>query len=459
MQANGQNALLETVHELHERGILSRCILSIPDNVPANIVTTLNEEGFDVAISRHDQPQRRLAEVMEAYGSDSVLVLTPYSLLPEAEGVADALHLVTSGQADMAFADEVIPPKFFMVVNKKAVDVLVDKLDHPLPPFIFPAKLAEADSDARLSISPVVGLEGADERFLWELFFAGKPSALPQDVFERFIARTSLDLRFNKSAFQSFVLAEYGLDEMGGLADKLDNMREWERSIRLAMHINHVRYLAPYFPENRGAALEIGHGKTGITAQLVGLAFEQAWGVDLFKHSREGVEAAREFLTFLVGKGLLDASGAKGTVSTPNFFNCRLEEAGLESDSIDFCFSRMVLEHIDNMPVLARELGRIVQPGGVMIHDIGTQDHEDLSHIHFEFLRHSPEEWAVMDKGTNLLRPCDFISLFEEAGFDCEVLMREVRIVRPKELHPHWEGYADDDLYCPRVVIKSIRRG
>ena len=37
-------------------------------------------------------------------------------------------------------------------------------------------------------------------------------------------------------------------------------------------------------------ALEIGHGKTGTTAQLVGMAFEQTIGVDLLKHSQAEIE-------------------------------------------------------------------------------------------------------------------------------------------------------------------------
>lgn len=458
MRAEGGNALARTLSDLAEVGGVSRSVLSVSDVVPAGIRTELEEQGFDVVVSHHDQPQHRLLEVMDDLHADTVVVLTSYSLLPDAAALAEASRIVAAGGADMVFADEVIPPKFFMVINRQAATLLAETVERPVPPFVFPTKLGEANRDGRIVIQPLRGLEESGERFLWELFSAGKPNALPAPVFERFLAGCAPERRFDREAFRSFILGEYGLGDLTGLEAGLARMRRWDSSIRLAMHINYAGHLAPHFPETRGAALEIGYGKTGMTAQLVGLAFARTMGVDPFKHSIEGFQTTRAFLSDLSESGLLPVPVLGGETAPPHFINSRLEEAGLESGAIDFCFSRMVLEHIDNMSVLARELGRIMRPGGVMIHEIGTQDHEDLSHIHFEFLRHSPEEWAAMDKGTNLLRPCDFVALFEAEGFDCEILERDVRIVRPKRLHPHWEGYADEDLYCPRVVIKSVRR-
>ena len=89
----------------------------------------------------------------------------------------------------------------------------------------------------------------------------------------------------------------------------------------------------------------------------------------------------------------------------------------MESGSVDFCFSRMVMEHVDDVPALSVELSRVMGPGGVMVHEIGFQDHEDLSYIHFEFLKHSREEWAGMNKSTNLCgsmisSPCGKIWVF-----------------------------------------------
>lgn len=458
MQAGGGNALVRTLADLSEAGVVSRSVLSVPDVVPGGILAELGAQGFDVTVSGHDQPQRRLLEVMDALEVETAVVLTSYSLLPDAEALADACRTIAEGRADFVYADEVIPPKFFMAVTRQAVEKLADSVRRPVPPFVFPAKLAESGRDGSLAIQPLRGLEESGERFLWELLSAGKPNALPAPVFERFLAGCPPGKRFDRNAFRSFILGEYGLDNTAQLEAGLERMSRWEPSIRLAMHINYARSLAAYFPETRGAALEIGHGRTGMTAQLVGLAFAKTKGVDLFKHSVDGIEAARDFLAYLAESGLAPVPVFEGETAPPEFINSRLEEAGLESGAIDFCFSRMVLEHIDNMPILARELARIMRPGGVMMHEIGTQDHEDLSHIHFEFLRHSPEEWAAMNKGTNLLRPSDFVSLFDEAGFDCEIIERDVRIVRPKKLHACWEGYAEEDLYCPRVVIKSTRR-
>ncbi|MCG8552202.1 MAG: class I SAM-dependent methyltransferase [Desulfobacterales bacterium] len=458
IQAQGRNALVQTLDALSQIGVISQSILSIPNVVPSQIVSDLKSEGFNLCISKYDQPQHRLVELMDWMKVDTVVVLTAYSLLPEYRALKHAIRTVTEGHADLVFTQDVIPPKFFMVINRRVSQALVENMERPVPPFVFPAKLGEADHEGRFTLQPLTGLEESGERFLWELLFAGKPNAVPVNVFERFLAVCPPEHRFDRAAYRSFIQDEYTIEDMAPLETGLAMMSRWEPSIRLAMHINHARYLAPHFPDKKKTALEIGYGWTGITAQLVGLAFSQTRGVDLLKHSQEGVQTARDFLSMLAEIGLSPVPVFEGDAQPPQFFHCRLEEAKFESDSIDFCFSRMVLEHIDNMPVLARELGRIIRPGGVMVHEIGTQDHEDLSHIHFEFLRHSPQEWAALDKGTNLLRPCDFITFFEQVGFECLVLERDVRIVRPRRLHPYWEGYADEDLFCPRVVIKCVRR-
>jgi SAM-dependent methyltransferase len=443
---------------LLKHDLFSEVIFSVHKSIPMPLLKELKQQGFPVAVSTHDQPQHRLLECMENKNANVAAVLNAYSILMDYKALRNCLALVIENKADAVYAEDVIAPKFFMALNHKASKALANAIPRPIPPFVFAEKLNQIKTFGLRKPVPYSGIETPDERFLWELLFAGERCAIPKDFVERFISKTPTADRLSRHSFHKFITREYGLDDTSFLVEGLNKIAPWEPSLRIAMHINYAKELAAHFPKNTGTALEIGHGKTGMTAQLVGMAFNKTIGVDLMKHSDDGINAAKEFLSLLSEKAPAVLPRKNTINSAPQFLNCRLEEAELEPESVDFCFSRVVLEHIDNMPTLSRELGRIMRPGGVMIHEIGLQDHEDLSHIHFDFLRHSPEEWATMKKSTNLLRVNDFIKLGEESGFSCQVLKRDVRIVRPDSLHPCWDGYADEDLYCHRVVIKSTKK-
>ena len=60
----------------------------------------------------------------------------------------------------------------------------------------------------------------------------------------------------------------YGIRDISALNGLLERMAPIESSLRLAMHINYAKSLAAHFPENRGTALEIGHGKTASPRSL-----------------------------------------------------------------------------------------------------------------------------------------------------------------------------------------------
>ena len=57
------------------------------------------------------------------------------------------------------------------------------------------------------------------------------------------------------------------------------------------------------------------------------------------------------------------------------------------------------------------------------------------------------------------MRINDFVSLWEDLGFQVEVLSRAVRVVRPDRVHTCWMSYKDEDLYCYEAVIKAVKRG
>lgn len=471
-RVNNNYVLERTLMDIRRAGGLDAVALSISPSVPAEIRETLSSWDVDTLPSSHEQPQRRLLECMDRFGTEYSAVFTSYSVLMDVEALARAFDQVRGGRADAAFTHEVIAPKFFMVINKKAARFLAETYSQSLPPFVFPEKLRQNDA---LSIVPLEGLEPPRERFLWELLFAGERCAVPDHMLGLFLDAYPPRERYDRKAFDAFINEYYQLKEPDLLETAVKKMARHDSSLRLAKHVNYARRLCGHLPENRQMGLEIGFGKTPLTSLLMGLVFERMEGADVYKYSSEGVTDGIDFLSAMeqAGLNLLPREtvryDARSLSQRARFHHMPLQQVPLADNSVDFCFSKVVLEHVKDVPSLSEYLARTMRPGGVMLHEIGFQDHIDLSYTNFEFLRYSREEWADKceetnlwrnsDKGTNLWRVNDFIELWEGLGFEVEVLERNVRVVPPASLHPSWRGYGDDDLYCYRAILKTIKQG
>ena len=464
IRPDGLYVLEEILMSLREARIFDWVIISIPESVPHKIRNALASWRIELDVSPHEQPQLRLAQCMEKYGLEQTTVLTAYSVLMDAEYLDRARGIVRGNLADAVYPQSVIAPKYFIVLNSKAAKHLAESHANPLPPFVFSSKLNEVEN---IRLHSLTGLEDQWERFLWELLFAGERQAVPEDVLGRFMTQYVGEERFCRASFDAFIRGEYGLSDPRTLHEALESMQEYESSLRLAMHLNYARKLCDHLPEARNMALEIGHGATGLTSLALSLVFNRVLGADTYKYSSEGIQNATEFLETVHASGIevlfpeymVHDIGAM--YERTHFHHKEVHMLPLAPNSLDFCFSHMVFEHVADVPNTSRFLARVMKEGGVMIHEIGFQDHCDLSHIHFEFLRNSPEELAekdwrgVRDMGTNLWRINDFTSLWESLGFEVEILARDVRHVPPKRLHPYWTGYRDKDLYCYYALIKT----
>lgn len=104
------------------------------------------------------------------------------------------------------------------------------------------------------------------------------------------------------------------------------------------------------------------------------------------------------------------------------------------SDSVDFCFSNAVLEHIpkSDFALLASELLRVLKPGGVCVHRVDLKDHlgGGLNNLRFTEARWEGALFRNSGFYTNRIRFGEMVALFEAAGFEC----RLPRIVRWGEL-------------------------
>ena len=452
--------LKEVLSGLQNSGLIADVLISVSESVPGNYQKTLASCIGPVHISPHEQPQRRLVECMEAHSWHQALILTSYSVLLDFEALIRAIQMVNQGKYDAVYPADVIAAKFFMVINLHAAKNLTAEHRNPLPPFVFPSKLR---AHGQIRLATINGLELPWEKFLWELLFAGNRNAIPPKMLESLQACFPGEGRFQHVNFQKFIAAHYGLKDSTKLDAALEKMTVYDSSLRLAMQINHARDLCAHLPMRRETALEIGHGKTPLTSIYLAAIFDQVAGADVYNHNQDGIDDSHDFISTITKMKLTKLPGIFNKLSPSNalnrtkFYHCEAQKLHLPPNSVDFCFSRMVLEHVTDIQELTDFLATVMRPGGVMIHEIGLQDHQDLSHINFEFLCHSKEEWAAMQKGTNLLRVSDFVALWEKSGFEVQVLDRDVRIVPPPKIHPSWQEYRPEDLYCYCATIKAIR--
>lgn len=94
----------------------------------------------------------------------------------------------------------------------------------------------------------------------------------------------------------------------------------------------------------------------------------------------------------------------------------------LPNSSIDFIWSHSVLEHIPllELPVLMREMRRVLKPGGMMSHNVDFQDH--LAYA-LNSLRFSEAQWEAAQMRTagfytNRVRAFTMHAMMRDAGFE-----------------------------------------
>jgi len=134
--------------------------------------------------------------------------------------------------------------------------------------------------------------------------------------------------------------------------------------------------------------------------------------------------------------------------------------SGLPSGSLDFYFSVAVLEHVSIAAVKAmlREAYRTLRPGGLTYHVIGMFDHYtsvDPSITRVNFLKFGDFTWRVIGQNKihyhNRLRESEFISLFEQAGFEIvdrrsEVDEPSLKALETMRLCPRYRAFDKRDL-------------
>lgn len=179
--------------------------------------------------------------------------------------------------------------------------------------------------------------------------------------------------------------------------------------------------------------LELGPGDSlagGLLAKAHGAS--RVYLVDSGAFATTDLEVYRRFGAYLRGRGLEVPELARA-----ERFSELLDALGLEylaggvadlsrlaSDSVDFCWSQAVLEHVrrGEFETLAAELRRVVRDDGFMSHRIDLKDHlaASLNNLRFPEWLWESEVFANGGFYTNRLRYSEIVEMFRDAGFSIE---------------------------------------
>lgn len=180
--------------------------------------------------------------------------------------------------------------------------------------------------------------------------------------------------------------------------------------------------------------LELGPGDSAFTAVIAkSMGANRVWLVDAGDFAVTDMNEYRALFALLRKHGF-----ALKNIQNPQSFSEVLAQcnaayltggvsslAHIENQSVDFCFSNAVLEHIPkkDMKLLARELKRVLRAGGICVHRVDLQDHlcGELNNLRFSEKMWESRLFRSAGFYTNRIRYAEMIELFEQAGFACNV--------------------------------------
>jgi SAM-dependent methyltransferase len=208
--------------------------------------------------------------------------------------------------------------------------------------------------------------------------------------------------------------------------------------------------------------VELGPGDSLFTAVVAkALGASRTWLVDSGPFATTPLASYLELSHFLRQKGLALPIRDETKTLPELLRQCDGEYltggvaslAQIPSETVSFCFSNAVLEHIprNEFETLARELYRLLKPGGVSIHRVDLSDHlgGGLNNLRFSEKLWEGNLFRRSGFYTNRLRFGELLQLFRGAGFKCSVprVVRWDTLPTPREsMDPSFERTPDDDL-------------
>ena len=223
------------------------------------------------------------------------------------------------------------------------------------------------------------------------------------------------------------------------------------------------------------AVLELGPGDALFTAVIArALGASKIWLVDQGSYVAMDMRPYAQLIGYLEQLGF-SMDFAKGQQTMMELLKeCAADYltdgvhalARIPSESVDYCFSNAVLEHIPkgDFKLLAAELRRVMKPDGVSIHRVDLKDHLGgrLNNLRFSTATWEGDVFRRSGFYTNRIRFNEMIAVFEEAGFDCQLcrVTRWNALPTPRaKLNEAFQHLPDDDLFVSGFDVTLHRKG
>ena len=213
--------------------------------------------------------------------------------------------------------------------------------------------------------------------------------------------------------------------------------------------------------------LELGPGNGLLTALFARtLGAEHTWLVDQIQLAQDDWPMFEAALEFLRTKGLTPPAVSRSEPLAEQLHYTYLTE-GLESlhqipsASVDFLFSQAVMEHVRlaEFNDIAREMRRILRPGGAASHWIDFRDHLQYALNNLRFSEKVWESRFMSSSGfyTNRIPFPAMQQRFRDAGFSVRVV-NEYRWpsglpTLQARMAPPYRGMAPDDLMIQHAHV------
>jgi SAM-dependent methyltransferase len=221
--------------------------------------------------------------------------------------------------------------------------------------------------------------------------------------------------------------------------------------------------------------LELGPGDSLFTIMIAkALGASRTWLVDAGPFATTDMAKYNQMLGFLRQRGfILPFKNNPRTLLDDILSECHgeyltegvLSLAYLPSETVDFCFSHTVLQHIwkNDFTKMVEELFRLLKPNGVCVHRVDLRDciGGGLNNLRFSEARWEGALFRNSGFYTNRIRFREIVGIFEQAGFKCALprVVRWERLPTPRlKLDPSFRQLPDDDLLVSGfdIILKKF---
>jgi SAM-dependent methyltransferase len=221
--------------------------------------------------------------------------------------------------------------------------------------------------------------------------------------------------------------------------------------------------------------LELGPGDSLATAVISkSLGASQTWLVDAGSFAATGMRVYTALFDYLQQQrmwvpsttALREVADILKTCHCVYLTDGVRSLAQLPSDSVDYCFSNAVLEHVpkSDFPLLVTELIRVLKPDGISVHRVDLKDHLGGKLNNLRFSEATWESSLFRSSGfyTNRIRFDEMLAIFQQAGFDYQLprVLHWEKLPTPRDrLDQSFRYLPEDDLLVSGFDVVLKRKG